>query len=335
MLWRGCVHQGFSRSAYSGAMTAIIGHRGASGYRPEHTRSAYELAIRQGVDMVEPDVVATKDGVLVVRHENEISGTTDVESRPEFAHLKTTKTFAGHEFTGWFTEDFTWAELQELRCTERIPHLRPENAAFNGEDRILSLPEVLEIARDGGIGVVVEIKHAPYFEAIGLDLAPLVARDLRAGGWQGPDRGRLVIESFEESALHAVRDEGVDAELVYLLEDRGTALDLMLAHGSDAPTYREQLADLDALAERVDGISVDKTLLLDPEAPRFAAEARERGLELFTWTARPENAFLEERFRGSENPAEYGEWRAEWRAIREAGVTGVFADHPDLAREVF
>ncbi|GGF36771.1 glycerophosphoryl diester phosphodiesterase [Microbacterium sorbitolivorans] len=316
-------------------MTAIIGHRGASGYRPEHTRSAYDLALAQGVDLVEPDVVATKDGVLVVRHENEISGTTDVASHPEFAHLKTTKSFAGYEFTGWFTEDFTWDELQTLRCTERIPKIRPANAAYDGTDRILSLPEVLDIARAGGVGVVVEVKHSPYFASIGLDLAPLVARDLRAGGWQDEDRGRLVIESFEESALHQVRDAGIDAELVYLLEDDGVALDLLIAHGSDAPSYRDQLADLGSLAERVDGISVDKSLLLDADAPSFAGEARERGLELFTWTARPENAFLAKRFRGSGARAEYGEWRAEWRAIREAGVTGVFADHPDLAREIF
>ena len=317
-------------------MTAIIGHRGASGYRPEHTRSAYELALAQGVDLVEPDVVATKDGVLVVRHENEISGTTDVEAHPEFAHLKQTKTFADYELTGWFTEDFTWEELQTLRCTERIPKIRPANAAFNGTDRILSLPEVLEIARGGGVGVVVEVKHSPYFTAIGLDLAPLVARDLRAGGWQDADRGRLVIESFEESALHQVRAEGIDAELVYLLEAEGAALDLRIAQGSDAPGYREQLADIAALAERVDGISVDKSLLLESDdAPRFAREARERGLELFTWTARPENAYLAKRFRGSGARAEHGEWRAEWRAIREAGVTGVFADHPDLAREIF
>jgi glycerophosphoryl diester phosphodiesterase len=185
------------------------------------------------------------------------------------------------------------------------------------------------------VGVVVEVKHAPYFGSIGLDLSPLVARDLRAGGWQDADRGRLIVESFEESALHEVRAEGIDAEFVYLLEDEGTALDLLIAHGADAPSYRDQLTDLAALAQRVDGISVDKSLLLDPAVPAFAVEARERGLELFTWTARPENAFLSNRFRGSGTRAEHGEWRAEWRAIREAGVTGVFADHPDLAREIF
>jgi len=255
----------------------------------------------------------------------------------ETAATETTpaKTIDEREITGWFTEDFTWEELQQLRCTERIPKLRAANTEFNGAERILSLPEVLGIAQRGGIGVVVEVKHAPYFERIGLDLAPLVARDLRAAGWQDPGRGRLVIESFEESALHEVRDAGIEAEYVYLLEDEGAAHDLRLALGSAAPSYRKQLADLASLAERVDGISVAKSLLLDPDAPAFAAEARERGLELFTWTARPENAFLDKRFRGSGARAEYGEWRAEWRAIREAGVTGVFADHPDLAREVF
>src|SRR5690606_26512957 len=229
----GCVPADLSASSYPVAMPVIIGHRGAPGYRPEHTRSSYELAIEQGADAVEPDVVATRDGVLVVRHENEISGTTDVADRPEFAHLRTVKEFAGHTVEGWFTEDFTWAELQTLRSRERIPDLRPDSAAFDGAERILSLPDVLDVARAGGVGVVIEIKHAPYFASIGIDLAELVARDVRAAGWQGEGApGALIVESFEEQALRGVRERGIDARYVYLVERKGTAVDLLLERGS-------------------------------------------------------------------------------------------------------
>lgn len=318
-------------------MPVIIGHRGAPGYRPEHTRSSYELAIEQGADAVEPDVVATRDGVLVVRHENEISGTTDVADRPEFAHLRTVKEFAGHTVEGWFTEDFTWAELQTLRSRERIPDLRPDSAAFDGAERILSLPDVLDVARAGGVGVVIEIKHAPYFASIGIDLAELVARDVRAAGWQGEGApGALIVESFEEQALRGLRERGIDARYVYLVERKGTAVDLLLERGSEAPSYSDQLADIPALADRVDGISVHKHLLVaKDEPPAFAGRALEAGLDLFTWTCRPENAFLEKRFRLPGGSAARGDWRAEWALLAQIGVTGVFADHPDLAREAF
>jgi len=316
-------------------MPVIVGHRGAPGYRPEHTRSSYELAIELGADMIEPDVVVTRDGVPVVRHENEISGTTDVADRPEFAHLRTTKSFAGHEMTGWFTEDFSWDELKTLVCRERIPGIRPQNVRYDNTEPILRLRDVLEIARTRGVGVVVEVKHAPYFSSIGLDLAPLIAADLRTSGWQDPGSATsLVIESFEESALNAVREEGIRARYVYLLEKRGAALDLLLAHGSDAPNYRDQLNDIASLAARVDGISVHKSLLLTGDT-RFAAEARDAGLELFAWTCRAENEFLRPRFRVPGGKAEFGDWRAEWARIRRTGVTGVFADQPDLASEAF
>lgn len=316
-------------------MPVIIGHRGAPGYRPEHTQSAYRIAIDQGVDAIEPDVVASSDGVLVVRHENEISGTTDVADHPEFAARRTTKEFAGHRITGWFTEDFTWAELCTLRCRERIPDIRPASAAHDGEERILALPEVLEIARAGGVGVVLEIKYATAFASIGIDLAELIARDLRAAGWQSDGAGDLVVESFEEDVLHRVRAAGIRARYVYLLERRGSPVDLVVARGDAAPTYRDQLNDLGSLAPRVDGISVHKHLLLSAGGPALAAAARAAGLELYTWTCRPENAFLERRFRGRGGPASHGDWRAEWRELREIGVTGVFTDHPDLARAVF
>src|SRR5689334_6275048 len=151
----------------------VIGHRGAPGYRPEHSRSSYDLALAFGVDAVEPDIVVSADGVLVVRHENEISGTTDVADRPEYAGRRTTKTVDGAELTGWFAEDFTWDELSTLRCRERLPKVRPTSATFDDQQPVLRLREVLDLVREGSlaqgreIGVVLEIKHATYFASAG------------------------------------------------------------------------------------------------------------------------------------------------------------------------
>ena len=155
---------------------SLIGHRGASGYRPEHTLAAYELAIEQGADYIEPDLVSTKDGVLVARHENEIGGTTDVADHPEFADRRTTKVIDGRPVTGWFTEDFTYKELRTLRAKERLPQVRPDNTAYDGEERIPTLDEVIKLARREGVGIYPETKHPTYFDSIGLSLEePLVA----------------------------------------------------------------------------------------------------------------------------------------------------------------
>ena len=314
----------------------VIGHRGASGYRPEHSRSAYELALAMGVDAVEPDVVATSDGVLVVRHENEISGTTDVADHPEFAERKTTKRIDGQALTGWFTEDFTWDELATLRVRERVPELRQSSASFDRGQPILRLVDVLDIVRDGSaehgreIGVVLEIKHATYFESIGLGLASFIARDLRAAGWTDGELP-LIIESFESTVLAKLRAAGIAASYVYLIEAKGRPYDQLVAHGKKALTYPATVepAGLDGLVGRVDGISVNKRMLLSTPNS-IVADAHARGLQVFTWTCRPENAFLSPEFR-SDGPREaYGDYEGEWRAIARTGVDGVFVDHPDL-----
>lgn len=314
----------------------VIGHRGASGYRPEHTRAAYELAIALGADAVEPDIVATRDGVLVLRHENEISGTTDVARRPEFADRRTTKQFADVTATGWFTEDFTWDELRTLRAIERLPEQRPGSATFDGRYPIMRLEELLELlettpSRSGRpLGLVAEIKHAAYFDAIGLPLGELVAEAL--AGFRGP----LVVESFEETVLGEVRARGLRAKFVYLLEGKGTAPDLALRLGAAAPDYSAQLSDsgLAELAARVDGVSVDKGRLLKPDVRagvELVDRAHRAGLEVYTWTLRPENRFLTPPFRSSGGAREWGDWRGEFEAVLATGVDGVFADHPDLA----
>ncbi|MDQ1129228.1 glycerophosphodiester phosphodiesterase family protein [Microbacterium sp. SORGH_AS_0888] len=316
----------------------VIGHRGAPGYLPEHTRASYELAIAHGVDAVEPDVVPSRDGVLVVRHENEISTTTDVADRPEFAHLRRTRSFAGVELTGWFTEDFTWEQLSTLRCRERLPHLRPGSAAHDDEQPMLRLTDLLDLLDAAGrdIRLVLEVKHAAYFATIGLDPASLVSDAIRSAGWWG-DAERLVVESFEPTVLAELRAAGLPATFVQLVEAEGAPVDLLLARGAAAPTYREMISPsgLERLADEVEGISLDKAIVLGDAGARLVADAHARGLLVYAWTARPENRFLESRFRRGEDPARFGDYAAEWTRMRDAGIDGVFVDHPDLGAAAF
>lgn len=326
----------------------VIAHRGASGYRPEHSAAAVRLGFAQGADAVEPDLIASSDGVLVIRHENELSGTTDVADRPEFADRRVTRLVDGVERTGWFTEDMTWAEIRTLRCRERIPAVRPASAAHDDEETVLSLPDLLRIvdqesARHGRpLGMVAEIKHSTHFAALGLPLDELLARDLREHGWAA-DASRLTIESFERDVLLRVRAHGVEARLVYLLEGRGAAVDEVARHGDSAVTFDEQLTDegLAALAAEVDGISVGLERICP--AAGFGADgetapvsdlverAHLAGLSVFTWTLRPENAFLPWPLRGPGAKTAHGDFRAHWGRLLDAGVDGVFADQPDLA----
>lgn len=318
----------------------IIGHRGASGYRPEHTRAAYELAFELGADAVEPDVVASGDGVLLLRHENEISGTTNIADVTRFAGRRTSKTIEGRAVTGWFTEDFSWAELSTLRARERLPQLRRGSAAFDDSFELLRLTDLLALtdasaARLGRpLAVVTEIKHASYFSSLGLPLDELLAGELQASGWADrPDQ--LIVESFEQGVLEQVRARGVAGRYVYLLEALGTAADLVARFGRGARSYASQLTDegLAQLAGAVDGISVDRALL--PGGTDLVDRAFTAGLsEVFTWTLRPENRFLDRSLRNGRDPAAFGSYEAEWKRIMALGVTGVFADHPDLAVRV-
>ena len=298
-----------------------------------------------GADAVEPDIVPTKDGVLVLRHENEISGTTDVASRPEFADRKTTKTIDGRKLTGWFTEDFTWHELVRLRSRERLPKIRVSNTTFDGLDGIIRLRDLFalldsaneRVRADSPVGMVAEFKHASYFESIGLPLDELFAVEAQDAGWH--DNGRLTLEAFEESVLHKLRDRGVVGDLVYLLEASGSPADLV---GQNARTYASQVTDagLTELAERVDGISVDKRLLLHSDKAgntvgitTLVDRAHAAGLTVFCWTLRAENQFLGKNLRRGDGPGAFGDWLGEYQLIMASGIDGVFADHPDLALE--
>src|SRR5215510_14577075 len=195
--------QGQAKKGHGGrehARPIVIGHRGASGYRPEHTLGSYELAIAMGADYIEPDLVSTKDHVLVARHENDISGTTDVADHPEFADRRKTKVVDGLSITGWFTEDFTLAELRTLRAKERLPDLRPANAVFDKQFQIPTFQEVISLAKREGVGIYPETKHPTYFDRLGLSLEePLVAA-LRANGLDRK-QAPVFIQSFEVSNL--------------------------------------------------------------------------------------------------------------------------------------
>lgn len=343
----------------------VIAHRGASGYRPEHTSAAYELAFALGADAVEPDVVATRDGVLVIRHENEISGTTDVAEHPEFASRRTTKEVDGARLTGWFTEDFTWDELATLRARERLPELRQHNATFDGRYPILRLADLFDLAarastRHGrALHIVAEIKHPTYFAGLGLPLDELFVDAVRRAGW---DENMLVVECFEKTVLGQVCARGVRSERVYLIEATGAPYDRVASSGSAAIDYAHDvtLHGLRALAtapdaERVDGVSVNTSMLLPTDASgsvtgatSLVDDAHSAGLSAFCWTLRAEKAFLASPFRG--NPAvgapagaggggrwadaDWGDWRGQFGVLLDTGVDGVFADQPDLALEV-
>ncbi|MDQ1083057.1 MULTISPECIES: glycerophosphodiester phosphodiesterase family protein [Microbacterium] len=318
-------------------MPLVIGHRGAPGSLPEHSRSSYERAISAGVDAVEPDVVPSRDGVLVVRHENEIAATTDISMKAEFAERRTTKLVEGEWVTGWFTEDFTWEELRTLRCRERLPALRRESATHDDTEPILRLRDVLDLARASGVGVILEIKHAASFARLGFDMAALVAAELREAGWTNAAE-LLIIESFEPGVLARLRERGIRVPLVQLVEAAGAPWDLREHDGAEAATYASMLtpAGLDALAAEVEGISVDKELLLAPDrAAPLVAAAHERGLRVFAWTCRPENAFLLPAHRLPGGDGAFGDWPREWALLRAAELDGVFVDHPDLGVEFF
>ena len=315
----------------------LIAHRGASGYRPEHTLEAYRLAVEMGADVIEPDVVSTRDGVLVVRHENEMGGTTDVASRPEFADRQSEKTIDGRAVTGWFTEDFTLAEFKTLRATERLPGLRPASAVYNGQfqvatlDEVLRLAEALGAARGRAVGVYPETKHPSYFREIGLPLEEKLVAALHGAGYTSREDPAW-IQSFEVGNLRQLRRE-TDLRLVQLAEATGGPFDLPGA------TYRARMspAGLAEVATYADAVGVAKALVLDPQtlAPTpLVRDAHYAGLAVHVWTLRAENAFLPPALRSaSPEPGDHGDLAAEAHALAEVGVDGVFTDHPDLVAD--
>jgi glycerophosphoryl diester phosphodiesterase len=300
----------------------IIAHRGASGHRPEHTLAAYELAADLGTDFLEPDLVPTRDGALIARHENEISETTDVADRREFRERRTTKMIDGREVTGWFTEDFTLAEIKALRARER---LASRDHSFDGRFEVPTLDEVLALARlksaETGrrIGVYPETKHPTYFREIGLALEERLVTALHRSGYAGRD-APVFLQSFETGNLQALR-RMTDLPLIQLLDEGGAPWDLAAA--GDPRTWRDLATPegLAAIARYADGIGPNKRLVVgEGGATSLVEDAHRAGLLVHPWTFRSDPPFL---------AAEYGgDPEREYARFFALGVDAVFSDFP-------
>ncbi|MDO5627621.1 MAG: glycerophosphodiester phosphodiesterase, partial [Mobilicoccus sp.] len=335
-------------------MPIIVAHRGASGYRPEHTLAAYELAVQMGADYIEPDLVLTKDGVLVARHEPEIGGTTDVADRAEFASRKRTKMLDGTEVTGWFTEDFTLAELKTLRAKERLPEVRQQNTIYDGLYQVPTYAEVLQLRADLSkkhgrtIGVIPEIKHSRYFHDQGLDPEkPFVHLSKKAG--LNSSTAPLWLQSFEVGNLKYVRTLGYKANSTFLGWTGTGEFDGpydRIADG-DTRTYSEYFtpAGLDEIATFANGIGPQKEFVIPRKADGTLGEptslvkdAHARGLKVVPWTFRNENRFMATNLRTGEDQNAYGRAIEEMVIYMRTGIDGLFTDNPDtgvVARDIY
>jgi len=309
----------------------VIAHRGASGERPEHTLMGYTLAIDEGADFIEPDLCATKDGHLVVRHENEIGGTTDVAGRPEFAARKTEKVIDGQKISGWFTEDFTLVELKTLRARERLPQLRPGSAKFDGLYAIPTYQEVVDLAKAEGkrvgrtIGTYPEMKHPSYFASIGLPLEGRLADALKKNGL-ATKSAPVFVQCFEVEPLKAIGK---------LVQSRR----VMLVGQGPAPVDVKSEAGIKAIAAFAEGLGPEWPLVIPTTGGTLGAptelvkRAHAAGMAVHPWTVRAENAFLPKSLQRGASPADHGDVEAVFKAIYAAGVDGVFSDFPGLAAQ--
>ncbi|MEU5321498.1 glycerophosphodiester phosphodiesterase [Streptomyces sp. NPDC021056] len=329
----------------------IIGHRGASGYRPEHTLGSYQLALDLGAHVVEAgDLVPTKDGHIVCRHEPEIGGTTDVADHPEFAGRKTTKLLDGVSVTGWFTEDFTLAELKTLRAIERIPANRPHNTLYNGRWEIPTFEEVLkwqdEQTRKRGrqVWIYPETKHPTYFRKLGLGLEERVAKLLRKYGKDGKN-APVILQSFEPTSIQRL-NKLVGNPLVVLLSS-ATSRPWDFVETGDPRTVADLITPkgLKEIAGYAQGIGPTLDLVIPKDAngnlttpTTLVADAHKAGLILHPYTMRNENPFLPAEYRKGTDADAYGDVFGAYRTYFATGIDGVFTDNPDtglLARQDF
>jgi glycerophosphoryl diester phosphodiesterase len=319
----------------------IIGHRGSAGYRPEHTLAAYELGARMGADYIEPDLVSTKDHVLVARHEPNITDTTDVASHPEFASRKTTKTIDGVTQTGWFTDDFTLAELKTLRAKERLPDVRQRNTLYDGRYQVPTFQEIIDLVKrldrelHRDIGIYPETKHPTYFRAEGLPLEALLVQTLNRNGLNHPG-AKVFVQSFEISNLKAL-NKVLRVPLVQLLDSPDVKPGDVLAAGGTT-TYGDlaTAAGLKGVAKYADGVGPFKDYIIPRDASghslaptSFVADAHAAGLVVHPYTFRNENQFLPLEDRRGADPNAYGNAFAEDQRFFAAGVDGIFTDNPD------
>ncbi|HEY9850676.1 MAG TPA: glycerophosphodiester phosphodiesterase [Leptolyngbyaceae cyanobacterium] len=312
----------------------IIAHRGASGFRPEHTLASYELAISLGADFIEPDLVSTKNGVLIARHENEISETTDVAERAEFANRQTSKLIDGKLITGWFVEDFTLSEVKTLRAKERLPF---RDRSFDGLFEIPTLQEIIDLAKrksaelGRAIGIYPETKHPTYFDGIGLSLEEPLVEILDANGYDRPE-DPVFIQSFETANLKQL-NQLTQLPLIQLISKEGQPFDLAVT--GDPRTYQDLIKPLELakIAEYADGIGPDKRSivpvdekenLLSPTS--LIQDARAVGLLVHPYTFRNEPQYLAADYKNQPE--------AEYLHFFDLGVDGLFTDFPGTAFEV-
>lgn len=294
----------------------VIAHRGASGERPEHTLGSYRLAIEEGADYIEPDLVMTRDGVLIARHENEIGGTTDVAEHSEFASRRRTQVIDGETMTGWFTEDFTLSEIKSLRARERLPELRPQNCRFDGQFTIPTFDEILQLVMQANqeagvnrpIGVYPETKHPAHFAQIGLPQELAVLDTLRRHHYAKPG-SPVFIQSFDPRNLRQLRLM-TQLPLVQLLE--------------------HELGDPVRIAEYANAIGISKSLA----TAEGIRQARLAGLGVHVWTFRAENEFLPDDLKSNDDPAAHGDLQGEIRRYLDRGITGFFVDFPAIGVKV-
>ncbi|OJA48665.1 glycerophosphodiester phosphodiesterase [Burkholderia ubonensis] len=333
------------------AKVQVIGHRGASALRPEHTLASYRKAIEDGADVIEPDLVSTRDGVLVARHENEISGTTNVSALPQFASRKTTKTIDGVPLTGWFTEDFTLAELKTLRARERIAQFRPANTAYNDQYEIPTFDEIVALAKQMSaqvgrtIHLYPETKHPTYFQSIGLPLEDRLVDALQKDPYTART-ATIYIQSFEVANLKAIRNRIGSSQpnwkLVQLMDDAAQRpYDFVKAN--DKRTYgdlstRDGMREVATYANGVGpykasiiAVGADGTLQQPTPYVRYAHEA---GLVVHPYTFRPENNFLPASLKdgGAASARNTAGSVREIQAYLRAGIDGFFTDDPAVGR---
>ncbi|MFJ3930777.1 glycerophosphodiester phosphodiesterase [Streptomyces sp. NPDC090029] len=319
----------------------VIAHRGASGYRPEHTLGSYQLALDMGAHVIEQDLVPTRDGHLVCRHENDISGTTDVADRPEFASRRTTKSVDGTSLSGWFTEDFTLAELKTLRAKERIPTIRQENTLYDGRWTVPTFEEVLRWAEREGrrrghpVWLHVETKHPSYFRGLGLGLEERLARLLRRYGRHRAN-SPVFLQSFEPSSMQRMARLVATPRVVLLSGPASRPWDFVEAGDPRTVADLVKPAGLDWIASFAQGIGPTLDLVVPKDAAGRLTEptplvrdAHARGLLLHPYTLRNENAFLPADFRRGTDPAAYGDAFGAYRAYFATGIDGIFTDMPD------
>ncbi|MDA3933288.1 MAG: glycerophosphodiester phosphodiesterase family protein [Gammaproteobacteria bacterium] len=322
----------------------IIAHRGASGYVPEHTLAAYALAIFQGADYIEPDLVMTRDKVLIARHDNRLELSTNVAELPQFSARRDQRVVDGESVSGWFSEDFTLAEIRQLRAIERIPALRPANSRFDGQFSIPTFNEIIELVQalqqSGGriIGIYPEIKHPAHFQQLDMAAEPVLIEALQQYGYRDRD-DPVWLQSFEPQSLRQLR-QMTALRLVQLLAAKGVSAD-QLGHAA-ALDYAgmASVRGLHGIREYADAIGVDKRMIVRPDtagnlsvaqASSLVADAHAVGLAVHAWTFRAENAFLPTTLQSSSDPAAPGDLAAELTLFRQLGVDGFFLDHADIA----